>query len=126
MFGFILRALISAVGLWIAARIVPGVQYDSVESLLEAAFLLGIANAIVRPILIVLTLPITVVTLGLFLLIINAGMIKLVTVFIHGFVVHGWVAAILTAIVTGLTGWVGSWFIGSSGLEVRRPRFRAE
>ena len=120
MFGFILRALISAVGLWLAAHIVPGVEYTSVESLLAAAFVLGIANAIVRPILIVLTLPITVITLGLFLLIINAGMIKLVTVFIHGFIVHGWVAAILTAIVTGLTGWVGSFFIGSTGLEVRR------
>ena len=122
MFGFILRALISAVGLWLAARIVPGVQYTSIEALLEAAFLLGIANAIVRPVLIVLTLPITVITLGLFLLLINAGMIKLVTVFIHGFIVHGWVAAILTAIVTGLTGWVGSLFIGSAGLEVRRRR----
>ena len=122
MFGFILRALISAVGLWLAAQIVPGVQYTSIEALLEAAFLLGVANAIVRPILIVLTLPITVITLGLFLLIINAGMIKLVTVFIHGFVVHGWVAAILTAVVTGLTGWVGSFFIGSTGLEVRRHK----
>jgi putative membrane protein len=120
MFGFILRALISAVGLWLAAQIVPGVQYTSIESLLAAAFVLGIANAIVRPVLIVLTLPITVITLGLFLLIINAGMIKLVTVFIHGFIVHGWGAAILTAIVTGLTGWVGSFFIGSTGLEVRR------
>ena len=122
MFGFILRALLSAVGLWLAAQIVPGVQYTSIEALLEAAFLLGLANAIVRPILIVLTLPITVITLGLFLLIINAGMIKLVTVFIHGFVVHGWVAAILTAVVTGLTGWVGSFFIGSTGLEVRRHK----
>ena len=122
MFGFILRALISAVGLWVAARIVPGVEYTSLESLLAAAFVLGVANAIVRPILIVLTLPITVVTLGLFLLIINAAMIKLVTVFIHGFIVHGWVAAILTAIVTGLIGWVASWFIGSTGFEVRRRR----
>ncbi len=122
MFGFILRALISAVGLWVAARIVPGVEYTSIESLLAAAFVLGVANAIVRPILIVLTLPITVVTLGLFLLIINAAMIKLATVFIHGFIVHGWLAAILTAIVTGLIGWVASWFIGSTGLEVRRRR----
>jgi putative membrane protein len=123
MFGFILRALISAVGLWVAARLLaPGVQYDTLTSLLEAAFLLGVANAIVRPILIILTLPITVITLGLFLLIINAAMIELVTVFIHGFVVHGWVAAILTAIITGLTGWVGSFFIGSTGLEVRRRK----
>lgn len=123
MFGFILRALISAAGLWLAARLLaPSVHYDTLTSLLEAAFLLGIANAIVRPILIVLTLPITVITLGLFLLISNAAMIELVTVFIHGFTVHGWVAAILTAIITGLTGWVGSFFIGSTGLEVRRRK----
>jgi len=123
MFGFILRALISAVGLWLAAHLLaPRVEYTSITALLEAAFLLGIANAIVRPVLIILTLPITVITLGLFLLIINAGMIELVTVFIHGFIVHGWVAAILTAIITGLTGWVGSFFIGSTGLEVRRRK----
>jgi putative membrane protein len=122
MFGFILRLLISALGLWLAAQFVPGVAYDSLTSLLLAALLLGIANAIVRPILIILTLPITLITLGLFLLIINAAMIKLVTVFIHGFTVADWKAAVLTAIVTGLTGWVGSWFIGSRGFEVRRNK----
>jgi putative membrane protein len=122
MFGFILRLLISALGLWLAAQFVPGVAYDSLLSLLLAALLLGIANAIVRPILIILTLPITLITLGLFLLIINAAMIKLVTVFIHGFTVADWKAAVLTAIITGLTGWVGSWFIGSRGYEVRRRK----
>ena len=122
MFGFILRLLISALGLWLAAQFVPGVAYDSLPSLLLAALLLGVANAIVRPILIILTLPITLITLGLFLLIINAAMIKLVTVFIHGFTVADWKAAVLTAIITGLTGWVGSWFIGSRGYEVRRSK----
>jgi putative membrane protein len=122
MFGFILRLLISALGLWLAAQFVPGVAYDSLLTLLLAALLLGIANAIVRPILIILTLPITLITLGLFLLIINAAMIKLVTVFIHGFTVADWKAAVLTAIITGLTGWVGSWFIGSRGYEVRRRK----
>lgn len=72
MVGFIVRALIAALGLWLAAEIVPGVGYQSLESLLWAAALLGIVNAIVRPILIILTLPFTIVTLGLFLLVINA------------------------------------------------------
>jgi putative membrane protein len=121
MIGFILRALIAAVGLWLASEVVPGIHVLSWESLLAAAFLLGIVNAIVRPILILLTLPFTIITLGLFLLVINGLMLELVALFLHGFQVHGIVAAILGSIVVGLTGWVGSWFIGSRGrFEVRR------
>jgi len=115
MVGFILRALIAAVGLWIAARIVPGIEVDSWWTLLFAALLLGLVNAIVRPILIILTLPFTIITLGLFLLVINGLMLELVAFFLHGFYVHGLIAAILGSIVVGLTGWIGSWFIGPKG-----------
>ncbi|HEY3889518.1 MAG TPA: phage holin family protein [Caulobacteraceae bacterium] len=115
MVGFVLRALIAAVGLWIATLIVPGISADSAATLLFAAVLLGIVNAIVRPILIVLTLPFTIITLGLFLLVINGLMLMLVAVFLHGFHVHGLFAAILGSIVVGLTGWIGSWFIGPKG-----------
>jgi putative membrane protein len=121
MIGFVLRALIAACGLWLASKIVPGIHVLSWESLLAAAFLLGIVNAIVRPILILLTLPFTLITLGLFLLVINGLMLELVALFLHGFQVHGIVAAILGSIVVGLTGWVGSWFIGGhGGIAVRR------
>jgi putative membrane protein len=123
MVGFIIRILIVAVGLWVAAHIVPGIHYTSYESLLGAALLLGIANAIIRPILVILTLPITIITLGLFLLVINGLMLELVALFLHGFQVHGLFAAILGAIVVGLTGWVASWFIGPSGrFEAYRRR----
>jgi putative membrane protein len=115
MIGFIIRLLIVAAGLWIASKIVPGISVHSWKSLLAAAFLLGLANAIVRPILVFLTFPITILTLGLFLLVINGLMLELVAVFLHGFKVHGLIAAILGAIVVGLTGWVASWFIGPSG-----------
>jgi putative membrane protein len=115
MIGFIIRVLIVAVGLWVAAHIVPGIHYSSYEDLLLAALLLGLANAIVRPILVVLTFPITIITLGLFLLVINGLMLELVAFFFHGFQVHGFLAAVLGAIVVGLTGWVASWFIGPSG-----------
>ena len=118
MIGFILRALIAAVGLWIAAKIVPGIGVDSENywrTLLFAAFLLGVVNAIIRPILILLTLPFTIITLGLFLLVINGLMLELVAFFLHGFHVHGLTAAILGSIVVGLTGWIGSAFIGSTG-----------
>jgi putative membrane protein len=115
MIGFIIRAAVVALGLWVASKIVPGVEIRSVGSLIAAAVLLGLVNAIVRPVLVFLTFPITIVTLGLFLLVINGLMIKLVTVFLHGFVVHGLWAAILCALVVGLTSWVVSWFIGPSG-----------
>ena len=115
MIGFIIRWAVVSLGLWVAAHVVPGVEVLSWKSLLAAALILGIVNAIVRPILIVLTLPITIVTLGLFLLVINGLMIKLVTVFLHGFIVHGLLSAILCAVVVSLTSWVMSWFVGSDG-----------
>jgi putative membrane protein len=115
MIGFLLRALIAAVGLWIATKIVPGISADAWDTLLLAALLLGIVNAFVRPILIILTLPFTIITLGLFLLVINGLMLELVAFFLHGFHVHGLFAAMLGSIVVGLTGWIGSSFIGSQG-----------
>lgn len=115
MIGFIIRAAVVALGLWLASRIVPGVEVLSVGSLVAAAILLGVVNAIVRPILILLTFPITLITLGLFLLVINGLMIKLVTVFLHGFIVHGLWSAILCALVVSITSWVVSWFIGPAG-----------
>ena len=117
MKGFILRAVIAALGLWLASRWVTGISIANIETLLLAGALLGIVNAIVRPIAIVLTLPITLITLGLFLLVINAGMLALVAWLLPGFHLAGFRAALLGAIVVGLTGWVGSWFVGSKGLE---------
>lgn len=115
MIGFIIRAAVVALGLWLASKIVPGVEVLSTGSLIAAAVLLGVVNAIVRPILVLLTFPITLITLGLFLLVINGLMIKLVTVFLHGFIVHGLVSAILCALVVSITSWVMSWFIGPAG-----------
>jgi putative membrane protein len=113
MFGLILQALFAAAGLWLATRFVPGISADSWQTLFLAAVLLGVVNAIVRPVLVLLTLPITILTLGLFLLIINGLMLQLVDLFLDGFRVQGLIAAILGSIVVGLTSWVGSWFVGS-------------
>jgi len=115
MIGFIVRAALVALGLWLASKIVPGVEVRSIGSLILAALLLGIVNAIVRPILVVLTFPITVITLGLFLLVINGLMIKLVTLFVAGFIVHGLMPAILCAVIVSLTSWLVCWFIGPQG-----------
>ena len=75
MIGFLLRALITAVGLWLATQWVPGVHFDSDATLLIAAVLLGVVNAIVRPVAFILTLPVTILTLGLFLFVLNAAMV---------------------------------------------------
>jgi putative membrane protein len=118
MVGFLIRAAVVAVGLWVASLIVPGVSFTSNESLIWAALLLGIVNAIVRPILVILTIPITILTLGLFLLVINGLMVELVSHFLEGFQVAGLGTAILVSLVVSLTSWVISWFVGPRGLEV--------
>ena len=116
MTGFVLRALITAVGLWIATRWIHGIRIDDAATLVLAGALLGIINAIVRPIAIVLTLPITILTLGLFLLVVNAGMVALVAALLPGFHIYGgfW-AAFGTALIVSITGWIGSWLIGPRG-----------
>ena len=88
MRGFLLRSLVSALGLFIAAKLVPSIQFYDEWTLFGAAVLLGVVNAIVRPVLVVLTFPITIVTLGLFLLVVNAAMLGLVARLIDGFADH--------------------------------------
>jgi len=125
MTGFVLRALIAAIGLWIATRWVSGIRIDDATTLVLAGLLLGVINAIVRPIVILLTLPITVLTLGLFLLVVNAGMVALVAWLLPGFhIFGGFGAAFATALIVWITGWIGSALIGSRGkidVYVRRP-----
>ncbi len=115
MRGFLIRAVVVALGLWLASQIVPGVEIRSTGTLIAAALLLGVVNAFVRPILVILTFPITLLTLGLFLLVINGLMIELVSHFLTGFVVDGLWPAILTAVVVAVTSWLMSGFIGPQG-----------
>ena len=101
MLTFLLQAVFTALGLWLASEIVPGVEVLSTGSLIAAALLLGIVNALVRPILVFLTFPITLVTFGLFLLVVNAAMIGIVASLLGGFVVDGLWPGVGCAIVTG-------------------------
>lgn len=112
---FIIRALFAALGLWLSERLVRGVRVNSVETLIVAAVLLGLVNAFVRPVVFVLTLPLTIVTLGLFLLVVNALMIMLVSAFLRGFEVHGLTAGVLAAVITGVTSWIGHAVIRDAG-----------
>ena len=114
MTRFIARVIFAALGLALAAYLLKGVGYDSFVDLLLAAVLLGVLNAVVRPILFVLTLPLTIVTLGLFLLVLNAAMIGLVAWMLPGFTVDGFWPGIMAAIITGLASWIGGVVIGDA------------
>ncbi|HEY9199045.1 MAG TPA: phage holin family protein [Gammaproteobacteria bacterium] len=113
--GLLLRLLICALGLWLAAALLPGMHISSPGTLLLAALLLGVVNAVVRPVLILLTLPITVLTLGLFLLVINAATLGLVAALLDGFAIAGFFTALFGALIVSVTGWIASWYIGPSG-----------
>ena len=115
MTGFLIRWLIVALSLLVAARLVPGIAIDGGGTLLFAAALLGIVNAIVRPVVVLLTFPITLITLGLFLLVINAAMLGLVAALLPDFTIAGFWSAVFGAIIVSLTGWVVSAFIGGKG-----------
>lgn len=115
MQGFLIRWLITAVSLWLAAKMVPGMQISGAGTMLGAALLLGLVNALVRPVVILLTLPLTIVTLGLFLLVVNAAMLGLVAAMLDGFVLTGFWSALFGAVFVSLFSWVGAAFIGDSG-----------
>jgi len=121
MKGFFFRLVITGLGLWVAETIVPGVQIDGWGNLAVAALLLGIVNAVIRPIILILTLPLTVLTLGLFILVVNGISVALVAWLMPGFTLSGLWAAILASIVVGLTSWFASAFVGGSG---RIERYR--
>jgi putative membrane protein len=115
MLGFLIRAVIVALGLWLATDWVHGVYINSPATLLLAGILLGLVNAVIRPVAIILTLPMTIMTLGLFLLAINAGMVLLVAWILPGMHVESFWAALWTSILVSLVSMVGSWFIGGKG-----------
>ena len=108
MTKFALRAVIAALGLWVATQLVGGLNIVDPMTLIIAALLLGVCNAFVKPILVILTLPITIISLGLFLLVINAAMLALVAWVLPGFTIAGFWPAVLGAIVISITGLIGS------------------
>jgi putative membrane protein len=115
MIGFLLRAAVVALGLWVATLWVSGVSIDNATTLILAGILLGVVNSVVRPIAVLLTLPMTILSLGLFLPVINAAMLALVAWILPGMHLAGFRAAFWSAILVSLTSMVGSWFIGPKG-----------
>lgn len=115
MNGIILRTLIIMLGLFLASALIPGVEITGTGSFILAAALLGLVNAFVRPVAFLLTLPMTIVTLGLFLFVLNAAMFGLVASMLDNFVVTGFWSAVFGAIVVSITSTIASWYIGPSG-----------
>ena len=115
MIGFLLRLLVVALGLWLASELVTGIHVQGAGTLLGVALLLGIVNAVVRPLVVILTLPATIVTLGLFLLVINAAMLGLVAWMFDDFAIAGFGPALWGSIIVSVTGWFASHFIGPHG-----------
>ncbi|CAN5871440.1 phage holin family protein [soil metagenome] len=106
---FLVQWAITALSLWVASLIFRGLKFDSTSALVISALLLGLANALVKPLLIVLTLPLTLLTFGLFLLVINALMVLLVSALVRGFKVSGfWTAFFASIFVSILSIAVGS------------------
>ena len=118
MKGVILRLLLNMLGLWLASVMIPGISSASTGALVWAAISLGLINAFVRPIMVFFTFPITLLTLGLFLLVVNAAMLNLAAWFVDGFVVEGFFDSVFGAIIVGLISWAGSAFIGDNGKYV--------
>jgi len=110
---FLIHWAITAFSLWVASHIFRGLKFDTTGALVVSALLLGLANAVVKPLLIVLTLPLTLVTFGLFLLVINALMILLVAALVKGFRVSGFWTALFASIFISLLSIVIGSFVTS-------------
>jgi putative membrane protein len=100
--NFIVRFLLNGLAVFLTSYLLDGVDVDGYATALLVALLLSIANAIVKPVLIVLTIPITILTLGLFLLVINALMIMLVDYFVDDFTVNGFWWALLASLILAI------------------------
>ncbi len=113
--GFLIRLCLNALALLIVSTVVPGIEVRGVLPALSAAFFLGLVNAILRPMIVILTLPLTILTLGLFIPVINAFLLKLVSLMIRGFEVHGFWSAVFGAVLLSLVSGLLNFFINEHG-----------
>jgi putative membrane protein len=115
LIGFWARLLVTSVGLLIASKLVSGIEVSGLPPLLFSALVLGGLNAVVRPVLVFLTIPFTLITLGLFLFVVNAAMLGLTAWLVPGLHVAGFWPALFGSIIVSITGMLASWYIGPKG-----------
>jgi len=110
MTGLLIRFVVGALALGVTSYIVPGLHAENVPALLVAALILGLLNAVIRPVLILLTLPINLLTLGLFTFVINAAMLGATAGLVPGFSIDGFgpalIGAIALSIISGMLNWL--------------------
>ena len=133
MRGVLFRWLVLTVAVLVTSRLLDGIQVSGFSPAFLAAALLGVLNAVFRPFLILLTLPVNILTLGLFTFVINALMLMIVSAVIHGFQVDGFWTAVVGALIIGLVSWLLNLFIGERGrversayIDLRKRRGRWE
>jgi putative membrane protein len=119
--GFIVRVLVNAATIALAAALVPGIQLEGAVPALLAGLVLGLVNALVRPVLLVLTLPLTLLTLGLFLLVLNGICLALTAWLVPGLDIDGFLPAMLGALVISVVSWILTAFVSDRG---RLERYR--
>jgi putative membrane protein len=115
MRGLLIRWVFLTMAIMVTSYLLPGIEVSNIFSAFIAAAVLGILNALLRPILIIMTLPINIVTIGLFTLIINAGMLKLTASLIYGFDVHGFWTAVFGALIISIVSWLLNGLISEKG-----------
>ena len=117
-----IRWVVSAVALYLTSLVVRGIEVQGIGSLFFAAATIGILNAVVRPLILLLTLPLNILTLGLFTLVVNAAMLKLASEVVRGFEVHGFWSALGGWLLLSLFTFLINVVIGETGVEVVRVR----
>ena len=124
MNGLLIRWLILTVAILLTPYLVPGIYVTSFFSAFFAAAVLGILNALFRPLLIVITLPINILTLGLFTFVINALLLKMVSGVVPGFYIHGFLSAVFGSLIISLISWALNSFVNDRGgisyIELKR------
>ncbi|WP_043835331.1 phage holin family protein [Muricoccus aerilatus] len=118
--GFLIRTVITAVAFYIAANVVTGLWFSSLTTLIIAAIIFGVVNAVIRPIIATLSLPLTVLTLGLFTLVVNAIMLGITALVMPGMRITNFSAAFFGAIIIWLVSWIANKFVGDRGTAAAR------
>ncbi len=117
MIRFLLKTMVTALAVLIASHVLSGVTVDSTVTAIVVAFVLGLLNSFIKPILIILTIPITIVTLGLFLLVINIVIVKWASELVTGFTVNGWLSALLFSLIVSFVTSVIDGLVKSQKIE---------
>jgi putative membrane protein len=116
--GFVARVVVNALAIYLAAAVVPGIEIGGVLAALGAGLVFGLINAIVRPVLLILTLPLTLLTLGLFVFVLNALCLWLTAALVPGFTVLGFWPAFWGALLVSLVSWFLTSFLSDRGQVV--------